>query len=140
MPPPPPPVYVPLEGAADRHLGRLFDVLDTDGDGVLTPAELAAGLRGGARGPADAVGFGRFARPHIHFISGSLRDPVPLFLKPQCDRTLARGCRLQPRRAAAARAGGEKDAKLAQKLGQLQQFIAVFPSECMDQLASFGPT
>jgi hypothetical protein len=61
---PPPPVYVPLEGATDRHLGRLFDVLDADGDGVLTPAELAAGLRGGARGPADAVGLGRLVALH----------------------------------------------------------------------------
>ena len=34
----------------------------------------------------------------------------------------------------------EKDAKLAQKLGQLQPFLAVFPQECMGQLASFGPT
>jgi hypothetical protein len=34
----------------------------------------------------------------------------------------------------------EKDAKLAQKLGQLQPFIAVFPQECMGQLGSFGPT
>jgi hypothetical protein len=34
----------------------------------------------------------------------------------------------------------EKDAKLAQKLGQLQPFIAVFPPECMGQLAYFGPT
>ena len=33
-----------------------------------------------------------------------------------------------------------KDAKLAQKLGQLQPFIAVLPQECMGQLASFGPT
>ena len=28
----------------------------------------------------------------------------------------------------------EKDAKLAQELGQLQPFLAVFPQECMDQL------
>ena len=48
---------------------------------------------------------------------------------------------------------GEKDAKLAQKLGQLQPFIAVFPPECtgqpcimwanlhrLGQLASCGPT
>jgi hypothetical protein len=35
---------------------------------------------------------------------------------------------------------GEKDTRLAQKLGQLQPFIAVFPQECMGQLASFGPT
>jgi hypothetical protein len=34
----------------------------------------------------------------------------------------------------------EKDAKLAQKLGQLQLFIAAFPQECMDQRAFFGPT
>ena len=30
-------------------------------------------------------------------------------------------------------------AKLAQKLGQLQPFIAVFPPECAGQLASSGP-
>jgi hypothetical protein len=35
---------------------------------------------------------------------------------------------------------GEKDAKLAQKLGQLRPFMAVFPQGCMGQLASFGPT
>ena len=34
----------------------------------------------------------------------------------------------------------EKDAELAQKLGQLQPFMAAFPQECMGQLASFGPT
>ena len=33
----------------------------------------------------------------------------------------------------------EKDAKLAQKLGQLQPFIPVFLQECMGQLAYFGP-
>jgi hypothetical protein len=38
---------------------------------------------------------------------------------------------------AAAHLPGEKDAKLAQKLGQLQPFRAVFPQECMGQLASF---
>ena len=30
--------------------------------------------------------------------------------------------------------------KLAKKLGQLQPFIAMFPQECVGQLASFGPT
>jgi hypothetical protein len=30
--------------------------------------------------------------------------------------------------------------ELAQKLGQLQPLTAVFPQECMGQLASFGPT
>jgi hypothetical protein len=34
---------------------------------------------------------------------------------------------------------GEKDAKLAQKLGQLQPFLAAFPQECVGQLASSGP-
>jgi hypothetical protein len=33
----------------------------------------------------------------------------------------------------------EKDAKLALKMGHLHPFIAVFPPECMGQLASFGP-
>jgi hypothetical protein len=33
----------------------------------------------------------------------------------------------------------EKDAKLAQKLAQLQPFLAVFPHECMGKQASFGP-
>jgi hypothetical protein len=30
--------------------------------------------------------------------------------------------------------------RLAQELGQLQPFIAVFPQECLGQLAYFGPT
>jgi hypothetical protein len=34
----------------------------------------------------------------------------------------------------------EKDAELAQKLGQLQPFLAVFPQECTAQLVSFGST
>ena len=39
-----------------------------------------------------------------------------------------------------AKAESEKVAKLAQKLGQLQPFVSVFPQECMGQLAYFGPT
>ena len=46
--------------------------------------------------------------------------------------------------AGGARGGGgragEKAAELAQKLGQLQPFIDVFPQECTGQLAFFGPT
>ena len=38
------------------------------------------------------------------------------------------------------RRSSEKDAKLAQKLGQRQPFRAAFPQECMGQLASFEPT
>jgi hypothetical protein len=32
----------------------------------------------------------------------------------------------------------DKHTKLAQKLGQLQHFLAVFPQKCMDKLAYFG--
>jgi hypothetical protein len=35
---------------------------------------------------------------------------------------------------------GEKGSKLAQKLGQLQPFLAIFPPECTGQLSSSGPT
>jgi hypothetical protein len=35
---------------------------------------------------------------------------------------------------------GEKDAVSAQKLGQLQPFLAVYPQECTGQLASLGTT
>jgi hypothetical protein len=34
----------------------------------------------------------------------------------------------------------EEGAVSAQKLGQLQPFVAVFPQECTDQFSSFGPT
>ena len=34
----------------------------------------------------------------------------------------------------------EKDATMAQKLGQLQSFMAVFPPECAAQFEPFGPT
>ena len=37
-------------------------------------------------------------------------------------------------------AESEKDVTLAQKLGQLQPFLAVFAPECMGQLLYFGPT
>ena len=47
-----------------------------------------------------------------------------------------RGARRALRAAAAA---GEEAAELARKLGQLQPSVAVFPQECMGQLASFGP-
>jgi hypothetical protein len=39
-----------------------------------------------------------------------------------------------------ARGYSEKDARLAQKLGQLQPFLAVLPQECIGQLAYFGST
>ena len=48
--------------------------------------------------------------------------------------------RKSERPRAAAMQAGEKDAKLAQKLGQLQPLMAISPQECMGQLPSFGPT
>jgi hypothetical protein len=62
------------------------------------------------------------------------RRPPP----PSCGRRPSRPC---PRKVAARPlCQSEKDAKSAQKLGQLQPFIDVFSQECMGQLASFGPT
>jgi hypothetical protein len=52
----------------------------------------------------------------------------------------AEAARAMAAETAAALVTSEKDAKLAHKLGQLQPFIAVFPQECLGQLASFGPT
>jgi hypothetical protein len=45
-----------------------------------------------------------------------------------------------PGRADAPEPRVREDAKLAQKLGQLQPFIAVSAQECTGQLASSGPT
>jgi hypothetical protein len=66
---------------------------------------------------------------------------------PQADRRRERHLRGRPGLEGLRRRPGEvrgrpseKDAKLAQKLGQLQPFLAVLPQECMGQLAHFGPT
>ena len=45
-----------------------------------------------------------------------------------------------PARSLTSLPWSEKDAELAQKLGQLQPFIAALPQDCMGQLACFGPT
>jgi hypothetical protein len=42
------------------------------------------------------------------------------------------------RRAVSTSSPGERGAKLAQKLGQLQPFMAVSPEECMGQTCIFG--
>jgi hypothetical protein len=42
--------------------------------------------------------------------------------------------------ATGARCLSARDAELAQKLDQLQPFVAVIPQECTGQLAFFGPT
>jgi hypothetical protein len=55
-------------------------------------------------------------------------------------RVAARGARWRGEAALRLPPASEKGAKLAQKLGKLQLFIAVFPQECVGQLASFGPT
>jgi hypothetical protein len=60
-------------------------------------------------------------------------------LNAQKRRFRARAGRARPVREPRA-AAGEEDAKLAQKLGQLQFFIAVFSHESMGQLTSIGPT
>ena len=53
-----------------------------------------------------------------------------------------RGCRAQGGSGTGKRGGGEseKDATLAQKLGQHRSCIAVFPQECVGQRAYVGPT
>jgi hypothetical protein len=56
------------------------------------------------------------------------------------DAAGARRAHAGSRARAHAQRQGEKDATLARKLAQFQPFIAVFPPECMGQLASFGPT
>ena len=48
--------------------------------------------------------------------------------------------RRQQRAADGPDGPSEKETKLAQKLGQLQPFIAVLPRQSMGQLASFEPT
>ena len=63
-------------------------------------------------------------------------SPMARTHRPRVSRVhLPEGVRLLVRGRAS-----EKDAKLAQKLGQLQSFLAVFPQECIGQLAYFGPT
>ena len=86
---------------------------------------LRAGADGGGRGagrPADLVALGLRRRAG----GGASRARVHAI---RADRRRQRGPW-----------GSGKDAKLAQKLGQLQPFTAVFPQECMGQPASFGPT
>ena len=64
--------------------------------------------------------------------------------EPQAGADLLAGRRAGGVRGAAlgrdASAASETDTKLAQKLSRIQAFLAVFPHECMGQLAHFGPT
>ena len=99
-----------------------------------------SGLYGVVAPEARARSHYRFVLPLIHFTPESLMYLVSPFLKRQCDRTLGRAARTRGPRAdplavfsgtnwcrpAPVPRGGplgessEKDAKLAQKLGQLQ--------------------
>ena len=75
------------------------------------------------------------------------QHPSPRAAPPPPHLRVVRGRKTEAR-VPGARAGGrhgggdasKKDAELAQMLGQLQPFIAVFPQECIGQLAAFGPT
>jgi hypothetical protein len=93
---------------------------------------------------------------HPHTVYMACSECLPTHLNPLAERTCspqARWHRFQLpallRAAALPACGaagvqlsppGERDTKLAQKLGQLQPFIAVYPQESMGQLASFGPS
>ena len=79
--------------------------------------------RGGDRARSHC----RFVLPPIYFIPDSLTESVPLFLKRQCDRTIGGGLPGEGGGGElhARRLSSEKDAKLSQKLGQLQPFIAL---------------
>ena len=92
----------------------------------------AVALRGKAGQPQWQVPFGITC----------LALPLSRFSLPHALRRAPRPGRLSALSVIHSRSGraSEKDAKLAQKLGQLQPFIAVFPQECIGQLAYFGPT
>ena len=82
--------------------------------------------------PEDVLGL----RLHVQLINYFLSRGEALMLSdllPCCANLL----RLNPPNGSAEQQG-EKAAKLAQKLDQLQPFIAVFPQECMGQLALLG--
>ena len=64
-----------------------------------------------------------FAPPRIRCVQDPLREPVPLFPRRQCDRTLERERR-----------------QVGPEVGPTSAFTAVFPQEFMGQLSSFGPT
>jgi hypothetical protein len=77
--------------------------------------------------------------------SGTTMRPNPRLARAVLAAREERGPQLRPEqplrqdRAGHGRGAGEKDAELVQKLGQLQLFAALFPQQCMGQLASFGP-
>ena len=70
------------------------------------------------------------------------RSMTPPMASPRARASWCHQCSAKPLCRCAklnSAAASEKDAKLAQKLGQLQPFIAALPQEYMDQLAYFGP-
>jgi hypothetical protein len=76
---------------------------------------------------------------HLHPVYIAHSERLPTRLNPLAERACFSQVFVHPATMDAENSS-EKDAKLAQKLGQLQPFLAVFPQECMGQLASFGPT
>jgi hypothetical protein len=85
--------------------------------------------------PGDATAF----PPTSHRISHL--PSAPLTERELSPAGLLRTLQRDPPRARAGVAGG-KDAKLGQKLGQLQPFIDAlkYRNDCLGQLAYFGPT
>jgi hypothetical protein len=97
--------------------------------------------RAGPRAAAAALPAGR----RNHFLWRTSCDYIrPLCLAPLvCTRTIivhSTVCIVLGQSSLREADPAEKDAKLAQKLGQLQPLIAVLAPECAGQLASFGPT
>ena len=97
---------------------------------VLHDVPGAEGDRRGGRGRDDLVELRPRRLRHDALVLGDRRAVAKAHPGGAC-----RAGRLRLDRAS------EKDTlKLAQKLGQLQHFIAVFQQECMGQRALFGPT
>ena len=83
---------------------------------------------------------------HLHTVDIAYSECLPTHLNPLAERACfsqvcgaqLAGCRLCAHRRGHGRRQSEKDVKLAQKLGQLQPCIAVFPQECTADLHLLG--
>jgi hypothetical protein len=87
----------PAAAAAARHPPRAADGTPRDHLDRAGAATAALDATGDSGVPARARSYYRFAPPRINFIPDPLREPVPLFLKRRCGRTLG------PARATARR-------------------------------------
>jgi hypothetical protein len=70
----------------------------------------------------------------------SLKSGVRRFVFASSNHVFGRYWREGATLSASGKPISEKDATLAQKLGQLQPFVAVSPQECTGQPAFSGPT